>query len=222
MDSQLSIVEIKPRAEHRHSIIWLHGLGADGHDFEAIVPELRLYAEPHIHFIFPDAPFRPITINGGMTMRAWFDILELSPNIRVDTAAVNASCQLVERLIEDEIAQGIPPEQILLAGFSQGGTVALQVGLSYPRRLAGIVALSTFLPTLEQLKTGFSPANREIPVFFAHGILDSVVAVECGKNTSDQLRAMGYPVEWWDFMMDHSVCREEVERIAWFIEMIFR
>jgi phospholipase/carboxylesterase len=222
MHSPLSIVEIKPTAEHRHTIIWLHGLGADGHDFEAIAAELKLYAEPHIHFIFPDAPFRPITINNGMSMRAWFDILELSPNIRVDTAGVDASCQLLEQLIEDEIAQGIPPEQILLAGFSQGGTVALQVGLTYPRRLAGIVALSTFLPTLEQLKTELSAANRDIPVFIAHGILDSVVAVEFGKKTSDQLRALGYSVEWSDFMMDHSVCREEVERIAWFIEAIFR
>lgn len=222
MHSQLSIVEIKPQAEHRHSIIWLHGLGADGHDFESIVSELKLYSEPHIHFIFPDAPFRPITINGGMTMRAWFDILELSRNIRVDIAEVYASSQLIEQLIEDEIAQGIPPEQILLAGFSQGGAIALQVGLSYPRRLAGIVALSTFLPTLEQLKTELSAANQDIPVFIAHGILDSVVAVEFGKKTSDQLQAWGYPVEWCDFMMDHSVCKEEVERIAWFIEAIFR
>jgi phospholipase/carboxylesterase len=222
MHSQLSIVEIKPQAEHRHSIIWLHGLGADGHDFESIVPELKLYSEPHIHFIFPEAPFRPITINGGMTMRAWFDILELSRNLRVDIAGVYASSQLIEQLIEDEIAQGIPPEQILLAGFSQGGAIALQVGLGYPRRLGGIVALSTFLPTLEQLKTGLSAANQDIPVFIAHGILDSVVAVEFGKKTSDQLQAWGYPVEWCDFMMDHSVCKEEVERIAWFIEAIFR
>jgi phospholipase/carboxylesterase len=222
MHSPLSIVEIKPTAEHRHTIIWLHGLGADGHDFEPIVTELKLYAEPHIHFIFPEAPFRPITINGGMTMRAWFDILELSRNLNVDTAGLYESGRLIEQLIEDEITQGIPPEQILLAGFSQGGAVALQVGLSYPKRLAGIVALSTFLPTLDQLNTELSPANRDIPIFIAHGILDSVVAVEFGKKTSDQLQAWGYPVEWCDFMMDHSVCKEEVERIAWFIETIFR
>lgn len=222
MHTQLSTVEIKPKAEHRHSIIWLHGLGADGHDFESIVPELRLNAEDHIHFIFPDAPFRPITINGGMMMRAWFDILELSRNLRVDIAGLSASCKLVEHLIEAEVAQGTPSEQILLAGFSQGGAIALQVGLSYSRRLAGIVALSTFLPTLEQLETERSAANQDIPILIAHGILDSVVAVEFGKHTSDQLQAWGYPVEWHDYMMDHSVCREEVQHIAEFINAIFR
>jgi phospholipase/carboxylesterase len=217
----LSIVEIEPRAEHRHSIIWLHGLGADGHDFESIVPELRLEAEPHIHFVFPDAPFRPITINSGMTMRAWFDILELAPNLRVDIDGLYASCRVIEQLIEAEIAQGIPTEQILLAGFSQGGAVALQTGLSYSRRLAGIVGLSTFLPTLERLESERSLANRDTPIFIGHGILDSIVAVEYGKATSDQLQAWGYPVEWRDYMMDHSVCREEIERIAAFINAIF-
>jgi phospholipase/carboxylesterase len=218
----LSIVEIEPRAEHRHSIIWLHGLGADGRDFESIVPELRLQAEPHIHFVFPDAPFRPITINGGMTMRAWFDILELSRNLRVDIAGLYDSCRLIEQLIEAEIARGIPSEQILLAGFSQGGAVALQAGLSYSRRLAGIVALSTFLPTLAQLESERSAANQDLPIFIGHGILDSVVAVEYGKQTSDRLQAWGYPAEWHDYMMDHSVCREEIERIAGFINGIFR
>ncbi|EIC28146.1 MULTISPECIES: alpha/beta hydrolase [Methylomicrobium] len=218
----LSIVEIEPRAEHRHSIIWLHGLGADGHDFESIVPELRLQAEPHIHFVFPDAPFRPITINGGMTMRAWFDILELSRHLRVDIAGLYASCRLVGQLIEAEIARGIPADQIMLAGFSQGGAVALQAGLSYSRRLAGIVALSTFLPTLTQLESERSAANRDLPIFIGHGILDSVVAVEYGKQTSDRLQAWGYPVEWHDYMMDHSVCREEIERLAGFINGIFR
>jgi phospholipase/carboxylesterase len=222
MNSPLSIVEIEPRAEHRHSIIWLHGLGADGHDFESIVPELRLEAEPHIHFVFPDAPFRPITLNGGMTMRGWFDILELARGLRVDIGGLYAACGLVEQLIEAEIAQGIPSEQILLAGFSQGGAVALQAGLSYSRRLAGIVALSTFLPTLDQLASERSAANQNLPIFIGHGILDSVVAVEYGKATCDRLQAWGYPVEWYDYMMDHSVCREEIERIAGFINRIFR
>jgi phospholipase/carboxylesterase len=221
MHPQLSTVEIQPTAEHRHSIIWLHGLGADGHDFESIVPELRLHAEAHIHFIFPNAPFRPITINGGMTMRAWFDILELSRNLRVDMAGIYDSCQSIERLIDAEIAKGIPADQILLAGFSQGGAIALHTGLSHSQRLAGIVALSTFLPTLDQLNASRSPANRDIPVLMAHGILDSVVAVEFGKKTSDQLQSWGYPVEWCDFMMDHSVCREEVECIAEFVNAIF-
>jgi len=222
MHSQLSTVEIKPTAEHHYSIIWLHGLGADGHDFESIVPELSLHAEAHIHFIFPDAPFRPVTINGGMTMRAWFDILELSRNLKVDIAGIYDSVKSIRELIEDEIAKGIPSEHILLAGFSQGGSIALHAGLSFNRRLAGIVALSTFLPTLEQLKTERSAANQDIPILIAHGIIDSVVDVELGKNTSDQLLAFGYPIEWRDFMMGHSVCIEEIEHIAQFINAAFR
>jgi phospholipase/carboxylesterase len=222
MHSQLSTVEIQPTAEHRYSIIWLHGLGADGHDFETIIPELRLNAEAHIHFIFPDAPFRPITINGGMTMRAWFDILELSRNLKVDISGIYDSVELIKRLIEEEIAKGISSERILLAGFSQGGTIALHAGLSYTRRLAAIVSLSAFLPTVEQLKTERSAANQDIPILIAHGILDSVVDVEFGKKTSDQLQTLGYNVEWCDFMMDHSVCHEEIERIADFINAFFR
>lgn len=222
MHSKLTTVEIKPTAKHRYSVIWLHGLGADGHDFEAIVPELRLRAEAHIHFIFPDAPFRPITINGGMTMRAWFDILELSRNLRVDIPGIYDSVNLIKQLIGGEIAKGIPAEHILLAGFSQGGTIALHAGLSYPQRLGGIVALSTFLPTLEQLKTERSEANQDTPILIAHGIIDSVVDVEFGKKTSDHLQALGYNVEWRHFMMDHSVCHEEIERIAEFINVFFR
>ncbi|MGR8953131.1 MAG: alpha/beta fold hydrolase, partial [Gammaproteobacteria bacterium] len=177
MHSKLSTVEIQPSAEHRYSVIWLHGLGADGHDFESIVPELGLNAEAHIHFIFPDAPFRPITINGGMSMRAWFDILELSRNLRVDISGIYASARLIAQLIANEIAKGIPPERILLAGFSQGGAMALHVGLGYPQRLAGIISLSAFLPTLEQLKSERSAANQDIPILIAHGIIDSVVDV---------------------------------------------
>ena len=220
--AKLTTVEIKPTAEHRYSIIWLHGLGADGHDFESIVPELRLHADAHIHFIFPNAPLRPITINGGMTMRAWFDILELSRSLRVDIPGIYDSDKLIKQLIEDEIASGIPAERILLAGFSQGGAVALHTGLSHLQRLAGIVALSSFLPTVAQLKTERTTANHAIPIFIAHGIIDSVVDVELGKKTRDQLRAMGYQVEWCDFMMDHSVCMEEIKRIAQFINAIFR
>jgi len=222
MHAKLSTVEINPTAEHRYSIIWLHGLGADGHDFEAIVPELKLDAEAHIHFIFPDAPFRPVTINGGMAMRAWFDILELSRAVKSDIAGIYESAKSIQQLIEDEIAKGIPAERILLAGFSQGGAVALHVGLSCARKLAGIVALSTFLPTLEPLKTERAAANQDMPILIAHGIIDSVVDVELGKQTGDQLRALGYPVEWHDYMMDHSVCIEEIGHVARFINAVFR
>lgn len=221
MHSKLSTVEIKPKSEHKYSIIWLHGLGADGHDFEGIVPELRLNAEDYIHFIFPDAPVLAITINGGMKMRAWFDIFSLAPKLEADANGISLSAELVDRLIHDEISKGIPSKNILLAGFSQGGTIALHVGLRFPQPLGGIVALSTLLPNIEQLKTERSAANAKTPILMAHGILDSVVAIEFGKETCDALQAMHYPVEWHDFMMEHSVCIEEIERIADFINLIF-
>jgi phospholipase/carboxylesterase len=221
MHSKLSIVEIRPKSEHKYSIIWLHGLGADGHDFEGIVPELRLNAEANIHFIFPDAPVLAVTINGGMKMRAWFDIFSLAPKLEPDISGIYRSSELVERLIHDEINKGIPSENIVLAGFSQGGAIALHTGLRFPETLGGIVALSTLLPTAEQLKTERASANDKTPILMAHGILDSMVAVEYGKQTCDELKAMQYPVEWYDFMMEHSVCVEEIERIADFINRIF-
>ncbi|MGZ8189387.1 MAG: alpha/beta hydrolase [Methylosarcina sp.] len=221
MHSKLSLVEIKPKSEHRYTLIWLHGLGADGHDFEGIVPELRLTEEDHIHFIFPDAPVMGVTINGGMSMRAWFDILALAPVLEADIAGIYRSSELVERLIHDEINKGIPSKNIILAGFSQGGSIALHAGLRFPHPLGGIIALSTLLPTIEQLKTERTAANNNTPILMAHGILDSVVAVEHGKQTCDELKAMQYPVEWHDFMMEHSVCLEEIESTADFINSIF-
>lgn len=220
MHSKLSTVEIKPKADHRYSIIWLHGLGADGHDFEGIVPELRLNAEAKIHFIFPDAPVRAVTINGGLNMRAWFDIAEMSLE-RVDIAGICQSAELIERLIREEIERGIPAEKIMLAGFSQGGVIALHAGLRYPEKLAGIIALSTYLPTLEQLKTERPAANQATPILMAHGLFDSVVAYEFGKTAYESLSSMNYPIEWHEFPMDHSVCLDEIERIADFINLAF-
>lgn len=221
MHSKLSTVEIKPKSNHRYSIIWLHGLGADGHDFEGIVPELRLNAEENTHFIFPDAPVRAVTVNGGMKMRAWFDIKNLSRSIKVDIPEIYHSCELIDRLIDEEIAKGILSEHIVLAGFSQGGTIALHAGLRYPGKLGGIIGLSTFLPTLEQLESERSAANIGTPILMAHGIIDSVIPIELGKTTSNQLQSMGYSVEWRDFVMDHAVCGEEIDCIANFINAIF-
>ena len=222
MHSKLSTVEIRPKSSHHYTIIWLHGLGADGHDFEGIVPELRLNAEAHIHFIFPEAPIRPITINGGIRMRAWFDILEMSPEIKVDTAGIYNSAELINTLIHDEIDKAIPAENIMLVGFSQGGAVALHAGLRYSDKLGGIVALSTSLPTIEQLKTERSAANDNTPILMAHGIIDSVIAIESGLATYEKLKAMDYPIEWYDYVMDHSICADEIERIADFINSIFQ
>lgn len=222
MHSKLSIVEIKPKSEHRYSIIWLHGLGADGHDFEGIVPELHLNAGLHVHFIFPNAPVQAVTINGGMKMRAWFDILDLIREIKVDISGIYYSAKLVSNLIDEEIAKGIPSENIVLAGFSQGGAIALHVGLRCGHKLAGIVALSTFLPTLEQLASERAEINNSTPLLIAHGIIDSVIPIENGKSTYDGLKSMGYNIKWCDFLMDHAVCSEEIEQISDFINSLFQ
>ena len=221
MHSELSTIEIQPKSAHKYSVIWLHGLGADGHDFEGIAPELRLNAEPNIHFIFPNAPIQPVTVNGGMHMRAWYDILEMSLEHKVDIAGIYQSAKLLGQLIEQEMNKGIPSEHILLAGFSQGGVIALHTGLSFPHKLAGIVALSTYFPTLEQLKNELSVANNATPIFMAHGILDSVVDIESGKAVFNSLHALEYGIEWHDYLMAHTVCMEEIGHISSFINGIF-
>jgi phospholipase/carboxylesterase len=220
MNSMLTTIEIKPPSDHRYSVIWLHGLGADGHDFEGIVPELQIEEKANIHFIFPNAPEQPVTINGGMKMRAWYDILEMSLERKVDIAGIYESAALIDRIIEQECAKGIRPEHILLVGFSQGGVIALHAGLRYPQKLAGIIALSTYLPTIEQLKTEHSLANKDTRIFMAHGILDSVVAIETGKSAFDALRALSYNVEWHDYVMEHSVCGEEISHLSTFIHSV--
>ncbi len=219
---QLSTIEIQPESEHLYSVIWLHGLGADGHDFESLVPELLLTAKANIHFIFPNAPIQAVTINGGMSMRSWYDILEMSLEHKVDIDGIYQSAELIEPLIQQEIDKGIPSKNILLAGFSQGGVIALHVGLKYPHQLAGIVALSTYLPTIEQLKTEYSVANKATPIFMAHGIIDPVVAVESGKAAFDTLQSMNYNIEWHDYIMEHSLCIEEIKHISIFINSIFK
>ncbi|MGZ5050014.1 MAG: alpha/beta hydrolase [Methylobacter sp.] len=218
---QLSIIEIPPASEHKYSVIWLHGLGADGHDFESLVPELQLASQDNTHFIFPNAPIQPVTINGGMAMRSWYDILEMSPEHKTDIDGIYQSSNLIEQLISQEIERGIPSSHILLAGFSQGGVIALHTGLRYPHKLAGIIALSTYLPTLEQIKTERSAANHTTPIMMAHGIIDSIVEIESGKAAFDALKAMGYNIEWHDYLMEHSVCAEEIGHLSGFINSIF-
>jgi phospholipase/carboxylesterase len=222
MYSELSTIEIQPKADHQYSVIWLHGLGADGHDFEDIARELHLNAAPHIRFIFPNAPIQAVTINGGIEMRAWYDILAMNLEHEVDTNGIYQSAKLIEQLIVREKNNGIAAENILLAGFSQGGVITLHVGLRYPERLAGIIALSAYLPTLEQLNTEASVANQNTPMFMAHGILDSVVAIESGKAVFDTLHAQGYHIQWHDYVMEHSVCIEEIEHLSTFINNIFK
>jgi phospholipase/carboxylesterase len=222
MQPELNTINIAPTSTHTYSVIWLHGLGADGHDFESIVPSLNLAAEANIHFIFPNAPIQSVTINNHMKMRAWYDILDISlEEHTVDIAGIYQSAELVNQLIQKEIDKGILAKNILLAGFSQGGVIALHVGLRYPQKLAGIIALSSYLPTIAQLSDEASIVGKTTPVFMAHGILDAVVAIEAGKSTFDKLSTLGYSIEWHDYLMEHSVCAEEIGHISVFMNSIF-
>ncbi len=221
MHAELSTINIAPASSHKYSVIWLHGLGADGHDFESIVPSLHLQADANIHFIFPNAPVQPVTINNGMRMRAWFDITDMSREEHaVDSAGIYRSAEQVNQLIAVELDKGIPAGNIMLAGFSQGGAIALHSGLRYPEKLAGILALSTYLPTLETLANEGSAAGKTTPVFMAHGILDAIIAIETGKSAYDTLSAMGYCVEWHDYLMEHAVCAEEINHLSVFMNSI--
>lgn len=210
----LQFLEIATGPEPRLSVIWLHGLGADGHDFEPIVPELRLGSAAR--FVFPHAPVRPVTINGGMAMRAWYDILSFERGAAEDAAGIRASAAAVTELIDAEIERGMPGERIVLAGFSQGGAIALQTALREPRKLGGVLALSTYLPLASTLAAERSSANSAIPIFMAHGTADNVVPLALGESSRRGLEALRYRVEWHAYPMAHSVCLEEIVEIgAW-------
>ena len=206
-------IELETGTYPDSAVLWLHGLGADGHDFEPVVPELRLPGRLAVRFVFPHAPVRPVTINAGMRMRAWYDILQLGGGPE-DEAGIRASQKLLEGLLEREVARGIAPQRIVVAGFSQGGAIALQTGLRYSERLAGVLALSTYLPLAGALPAERSHANREVPIFQAHGRFDELIPIERAARSRDALRALGYPVEWHEYPMPHSVCGEEISDIA--------
>lgn len=212
----LDSVEIEPRVPARASVIWLHGLGADGHDFAPIVPQLRL-AIP-VRYVFPHAPYRPVTANEGYVMRAWYDIVGFDRSARVDETGVRASADQVFALIERELARGIAAERILLAGFSQGGAIALHAGLRYPRRLAGIMALSTYLPLADTVSAEAAAANKAIPIFLAHGSDDGIIALPYAQTSKQRLEELGYSVEWHCYAMAHSVCDEEITDMRRYME----
>lgn len=207
----LPTVEHETAANPRYSIIWLHGLGADGHDFAPIVPELVDPAWPALRFVFPHAPVRPVTVNGGVPMRAWYDIVAFDAAARQDEAGIRASIAEVEALIARERERGVPSERTFLAGFSQGGAIALAAGLCHADKLAGIVALSTYLPIASTLAAERSAANAATPIFQAHGTADPVVALPRGSASRDALQALGYAVEWHTYPMAHAVCAEEID-----------
>jgi phospholipase/carboxylesterase len=209
-----STVEIETAAAPRASVIWLHGLGADGHDFEPIVPELQLPATLPVRFVFPHAPVQAVTINGGARMRAWYDVYALDGVRREDETGVRASQARVEALIAREKARGVAARRIVLAGFSQGGAIALQTGLRHGERLAGIMALSTYLPLAASVAKEASAANRDVPIFMAHGVYDDLIPLARAAASRDALVAAGYRVEWHEYRMQHAVCAEEIAGIA--------
>jgi len=212
----LPCVEIDPPGTARAAVVWLHGLGADGHDFESIVPMLGLRPEDAVRFVFPHAPKISVTVNMGMVMPAWYDVAGLDFDREPDEAGVRRSADQVRALIERENERGVPCERIVLAGFSQGGAIALHLGLRYEEPLAGILALSTYLATESTLAAERSEANRAVPIFQAHGTRDPMVPLALGTRTRDRLRADGYAVEWSEYPMEHAVCPEEIEAVgAW-------
>ena len=220
-DSLLPAIEIETTGNPTAAVIWLHGLGADGNDFAAIVPELGLPDTLGVRFIFPHAPMRPVTINNGYVMRAWYDIASPDFRTRSDEEGIRASQAAIEALIERERQRGIAPSRIVLAGFSQGGAIALQTGLRYPERLAGIMALSTYLPLAETLDNEASAANTQTPIFMAHGSSDTVVPFPLAVVSKQKLIRSGYPVNWQEYPMAHSVCLEEVQAMGVWLQQVF-
>ena len=219
-DSQNAVI-IPPPGIHTGTVIWLHGLGADGHDFVPIVPELGLPDQHGIKFVFPHAPIRPVTINGGMSMRAWYDVRNTDLRRMEDAVSIHASATLVNEFIQAEMDNDIDSGKILVAGFSQGGAIALHAGLRYPDTLAGILALSTYLPLPGDLVSESSPANLNTPVMMCHGIMDPVIPVDAGQQSYEQLVGAGYRVDWYTYPMAHAVCIEEIRDIAvWLAERL--
>ncbi len=209
----LETIEIETGVAPRASVLWLHGLGADGHDFEPIVPELDLPDGLPVRFVFPHAPVQPVTINGGERMRAWYDVYGLGGR-EEDEAGIRRSQALVEELIERERSRGIEPARLVLAGFSQGGVMTLQTGLRHRDRLAGLLVLSAYLPLAATLPDEASAVNRDVPIFMAHGRVDDLIPVAWARRSADRLRELGYPVEWREYPIGHAVSAHEVRDVA--------
>ncbi len=203
-------VEQSTGSNPENSVIWLHGLGADGHDFEPLVPMLGLHEIAATRFIFPHAPTRPVTLNGGMRMRAWYDIKSISTSRDQDEAGINESTGLIHALIERELSRGVPASKIVIAGFSQGGAIATHVALRYPQKLAGLMVLSAYLLFPDRLAQEIHQANSDTPVFIGHGSEDPVVPVNMGRDLAQKLESLQMPVEWHQYTMPHSVNQEEI------------
>ena len=216
----LPSIVIETGDQPTHSILWLHGLGADGNDFVPIVQELNLQSDIHTRFIFPHAPLQPVSINNGAVMRAWYDISDQNLIDREDTTGIRASQSAVEKLITREKQNGIKPENIILAGFSQGGAIALYTGLRYPDKLAGILVLSSYLPLAETLISDVYQSNLSTQIFMAHGQNDPVISADLAISSKQQLLKLGYSVNWNMYQMAHSVCNEEITDISKWLKQI--
>ena len=219
-DKLLPAVRVGP-ADANYSIIWLHGLGADGHDFEPIVPDLQFQHKSKTRFIFPHAPSRPVTLNNGFVMPAWYDLVAISINAAQDEGGIRRSAQSINDLIDNELKQGVPSEHIILAGFSQGGAIALHTGLRYEKKLAGILALSTYLPLHDKLASEASEVNKQTPIFMAHGRDDQVVPMMLAESSRQHLISLNYKVDWRTYPMAHSVIPDEINDISrWFGQVL--
>ncbi len=220
MTALLPRIELESAPNPTAAVIWLHGLGADGNDFAGLVPQLDLQGCPPIRFVFPHAPSIPVTINGGYVMPAWYDLLGVNLVDRQDSAGIQKSEKEITALIENEVARGIPYERIVLAGFSQGCAMALHTGLRLPHRLAGIMALSGYLPLADRFATERTQANASTPIFMAHGTQDPVVVLARGEDSRNALAALGHPVQWHTYPMPHSVHPREVADISAFLKQV--
>ena len=218
----LPSIVIETADQPTHTIIWMHGLGADGNDFTPIVQELNLQSSIRTRFVFPHAPLRPVTINGGAVMRAWYDISDQSLNNNEDIAGIRNSQSAIERLINKEKENGIKPENIVLAGFSQGGAMALQTGLRYPDKLAGILVLSGYLPLAQTLMTEADQSNILTQIFMAHGQNDEIISLDLALLSKQKLLKSGYSINWSQYQMGHSVCSEEIAAVSNWLKQILK
>jgi phospholipase/carboxylesterase len=219
MSETLPAIEIETKPKPSHTVIWLHGLGADGNDFVPVVKELKL-PPLGIRFVFPHAPMRPVTINGGFVMRAWYDIAYQELAFKEDERGLRESQKLIEELIVRENTRGIPSSRIVLAGFSQGGVLALQTGLRQSKPLAGLMALSSYLPMSPMIEVERNAASNSVPIFMGHGITDNIVPLALGKMSRDTLIKLGYEVDWHQYTMPHSVCAEELADVGVWLKRV--
>ncbi len=222
-----TVVVLQPAVEADAAVIWLHGLGADGFDFVPLVPELALPDNLPVRFIFPHAPVRPVTVNNGFAMRAWYDIKVLSSSALAgpgmeDVRGIRQSEAIVRGLVEQQIAVGIDPLRIVIAGFSQGGAIALQTGLRYPQRLGGIMALSTYLPLREVVAEEAAAANSDLPILMCHGSADPIVPLFLGERSRDILLKLRYPIDWHEYPMQHQVCAQEITDVSQWLQAHLR